>query len=94
MLFRLACERLRELRLARPGLTVIEQSLVGAAREAARRETAAWVAPLCTPRRCRALDGLLVVDSDLGAARATWLRCMSRWTSWCSSRSWARATGI
>lgn len=60
VLFRLACERLRELRLVRPGLTVIEQSQVGAAREAARRETAARVAPLCTPRRCRSLDGLLV----------------------------------
>ena len=37
----LACERRRELRVVRPGWTVIEQSLVGGAREAARRETAA-----------------------------------------------------
>jgi hypothetical protein len=47
---------------------------VGAAREAARRETAARVAGLCTPQRCRVLDGLLEVDPDLGVARATWLR--------------------
>jgi hypothetical protein len=72
VLFRLVCARLQELRLVRPGLTVIEQSLVGAAREAARRETAAPVAGLCTPQRCRALDGLLEVDP--GVARASWLR--------------------
>jgi hypothetical protein len=74
LLFRLVCERLHELRLVRPGLSVIEQSLVGAAREAARKETAAWVAHLATPERCRSLDGLLQVDPELGAARATWLR--------------------
>lgn len=74
VLFRLVCARLHELRLVRPGLTVIEQSLVGTAREAARRETAARVAGLCTPDRCRVLDGLLEVDPDLGVARASWLR--------------------
>ena len=74
VLFRLVCERLHELRLVRPGLSVIEQSLVGAAREAARKETAARVAHLATPGRCRSLDGLLQVDPELGAARATWLR--------------------
>ncbi len=74
VLFRLACERLHELRVVRPGLTVIEQSLVGAAREAARRETAARVVGLCTPVRCRLLDGLLRVDPDLGVARGSWLR--------------------
>src|SRR5260370_1307426 len=62
------------LRLVRPGLSVSEQSLVGAAREAAREETAARVAHLATPGRCRSLDGLLQVDPELGAARATWLR--------------------
>jgi TnpA family transposase len=74
VLFRLVCARLHELRLVRPGLTVIEQSLVGAAREAARRETAARVAGLCTSDRCRVLDGLLEVDPDLEVATATWLR--------------------
>jgi Domain of unknown function (DUF4158) len=38
VLFRLACERLHELRLVRPGLTVIEPSLVGAARPPSRAE--------------------------------------------------------
>jgi hypothetical protein len=70
VLFRLVCARLRELRLVRPGLTVIEQSLVGAAREVARRETAARVAGLCTPQRCRVPDGLLEVDPDLGVLGA------------------------
>jgi len=60
---------LYELRLVRPGLTVIEQSLVGAARETARR-----LAPLLTPERCRRLDGLLEVDADSATAEATWLR--------------------
>ena len=50
VLFRLVCERLLELRLVRPGLSVIEQSLVGAAREAAPKETAARVAHPGHPR--------------------------------------------
>jgi hypothetical protein len=74
VLFHLACARLYELRLVRPGLTVIEQSLVGAARETARRETARRVAPLLTPERCRRLDGLLEVGADGATAKATWLR--------------------
>ncbi len=32
------------------------------------------MASLCTPQRCRALDGLLAVDPEVGMARATWLR--------------------
>ena len=54
VLFHLACERMTQCRLVRPGLTVIEQSLVGGAREAARQETARRVAPWrsCS-RRCR-----------------------------------------
>ena len=74
VLFHLACARLYELRLVRPGLTVIEQSLVGAAREAARQEIARRVAPMLTPERCRRLDGLLEVGADGAPAKATWLR--------------------
>ena len=74
LLFHLACARLYELRLVRPGLTVIERSMVGAAREAARQETARRVAPLLTAERCDRLDGLLELDAEIGAARATWLR--------------------
>jgi hypothetical protein len=53
---------------------VIEQSLVGTAREAARQETARRVAPLLTAERRRQLDQVLVVDVEIGMARATWLR--------------------
>jgi len=74
LLFHLACARLYELRLVRPGLTVIERSMVGVAREAARQETARRVAPLLTAERCDRLDGLLELDAEIGAARATWLR--------------------
>jgi hypothetical protein len=73
-LFHLACQRLYELRLVRPGLTVIEQSLVGVAREDARRESARRVAPFLTDGRCALLDSVLAVDAKIGAARATWLR--------------------
>jgi hypothetical protein len=57
-----------------PELTVIQQSLVGAARETARRETTRRVAPLLTPERCRRLGGLLEVGADGATAKATWLR--------------------
>ena len=74
VLFHLVCERLYQLRLVRPGLTMIERFLVGAAHDAAREETARRVAPLLSAERRRQLDGLLEVDAKLGAARATWLR--------------------
>jgi hypothetical protein len=74
VLFQLACERLYQLRLVRPGLTTLEQPLVGAAREAARQEIARRVAPLLSVERRARLDGLLEVDTSLGVARATWLR--------------------
>jgi len=73
VLFHLACARLYELRLVRPGLTVMERFLVGAAREAARAETARLVAPVLKAVGAGVLDGLLEADPDLGAARATWL---------------------
>jgi hypothetical protein len=74
VLFQLACARLYEERLVRPGLTVMERFLVGAAREAARAETARRVAPVLKAVGVGVLDGLLEADPDLGAARATWLR--------------------
>jgi len=74
VLFHLACAQMYELGLVRPGLTVIERSLVGAAREAARRETARRVAPLLTAERRGSLDRLLEVDAEIGTAPATWLR--------------------
>lgn len=74
VLFHLACERLYQLRLTRPGLTVMEQSLVGMAREAARKEIARRLALQLSPERRLRLDALLEVDAGAGMARATWLR--------------------
>lgn len=73
VLFQLVCSQLYELKIERPGITAIKQNLVGAAREDARKETARRVQPLLTPQRRVALQLLLEVDPDLGAARATWL---------------------
>ncbi len=73
VLSQLACERLYQLRLVRPGLTSLEQPLVGAARAAARQEIARRVAPLLSVERRARLDGLLEVGTNLGVARATWL---------------------
>ena len=61
-LFRLACERLCELGLVRPGVTVVEKQLVGMAREAARQEVHRRLAPLLTTERRAVLNSLLVVD--------------------------------
>ncbi len=60
-----------------PELTVIEQPLVGAARETARRETARRVAPLLTPERCRWHDEMdkLVYLRDSGPRAGTRARC-------------------
>jgi TnpA family transposase len=74
VLSHMARERFYQLRLVRPGLTVIERSLVAAAHDDAREETARRVAPLLSAERRRQLDGLLEVDTGLGAARATWSR--------------------
>ena len=74
VLFQLVCSRLYEMKIERPGLTIIEQSLVGSAREVARKETARLVEPLLTPERRQTFDELLEVDPDFGIARATWLR--------------------
>ena len=67
-------KRLYQLRLTRPGLTVVEQSLVGIARKAARKEIARRLAPQLSSDRRLCLDALLEVDAEVGMARATWLR--------------------
>jgi hypothetical protein len=92
VLFQMACERLYQLRLVRPGLTVVERFLVATARDAAREEAARRVGPPLSAERRRQLDELLEVDPKLGSARATWLRHLPvqasrafstmRWTSW------------
>ena len=103
VLFRLVCERLHELRLVRPGLSVIEQSLVGAAREAARKETAARVAHLATPERCRSPGGSCRSALSWGRPGrpgcAGWRcrhrrqPCTTRWTRSFSCVAWVPGSG-
>jgi len=58
--------------LVRPGIVKILER-VAAARERAREETWARVAPLLTPQRQAELDELLAVDPVLGSTRLSWL---------------------
>jgi Domain of unknown function (DUF4158) len=72
LLFRQACEYLSSSRLVRPGIVKILER-VAAARERAREETWARVAPLLTLRRQAELDEMLAVDPVLGRTRLSWL---------------------
>jgi len=72
LLFRQACEYLSSSMLVRPGIVKILER-VAAARERAREETWARVAPLLTPQRQAELDELLAVDPVLGRTRLSWL---------------------
>jgi len=72
LLFRQACEYLSSSMLVRPGIVKILER-VATARERAREETWARVAPLLTPRRQAELDELLAVDPVLGRTRLSWL---------------------
>jgi hypothetical protein len=73
VLFRLACEKLYELGLVRPGVAAVEQQLIGVAREAARQEVQRRLGPLLTTERRAVLDSLLVVDDELGITPVRWL---------------------
>ena len=71
-LFRLACEYLISVQVIRPGpVTVLER--VAHAREQAQRETYDRLAHAFTEQRCAGLDGLLVVDPEIGTTRLRWL---------------------
>ncbi len=72
LLFRQACEYLSSSMLVRPGIVKILER-VATARERAREETWARVAPLLTLRRQAELDEMLAVDSVLGRTRLSWL---------------------
>ena len=72
LLFRQACEYLSSSRLVRPGVVSILER-VAAAREQARKETWARLAPMLTERRRAELDRMLAVDPVLGRTRLTWL---------------------
>jgi len=70
LLFRQACEY--SSRLVRPGVVKILER-VATARERAREETWARVAPLLSARRQAELDAILAVDWVLGRTRLSWL---------------------
>jgi len=72
LLFRQACEYLSSSQLVRPGIVKIMER-VAAARERAREETWARVAPLLGPQRQAGLDEMLTVDPVLGRTRLSWL---------------------
>ena len=72
LLFRQACEYLSSSMLVRPGIVKILER-VAAARERAREETWARVAPLLTLQRQAELGELLAVDPVLGRTRLSWL---------------------
>ncbi len=72
LLFRLACEYLASVRIIRPGVVSILER-VAAARDQARRETWARVEHLLGPKLRAELDGLLVVDPELGRTPLGWL---------------------
>lgn len=72
LLFRLACEYLISVRVIRPGpVSVLER--VAHARAEAQRETYDRLAGEFTQQRCAGLDGLLVVDPEIGMTRLRWL---------------------
>jgi hypothetical protein len=72
LLFRLACEYLISVHVVRPGpVTVLER--VAHALEEAQRETYDRLAHEFTEHRRTGLDGLLVVDPEIGMTRLRWL---------------------
>jgi len=72
LLFRLACEYLISVRVIRPGPVIVLER-VARARTEAQRETYDRLAHEFTERRCSGLDGLLVVDPEIGMTRLRWL---------------------
>jgi TnpA family transposase len=72
VLFRLACEFLRNQGLVRPGATTVERAVIGA-RTRAWDETHRRIAPQLVGLH-DVLDDLLVVDERLGITPLVWLR--------------------
>jgi len=73
LLLQLACEKLRQDKVLRPGLSRVER-LVITARNQARHETARRLAPLLTDRCKTQLDALLVPDEQFGRTHLAWLQ--------------------
>jgi hypothetical protein len=72
-LFQLACEKLKNDKIIRPGITVLEQ-MVTTARWQAHTETYNRLEPLLTVELKAYLDGLLVKDKSLNRSPLSWLR--------------------
>lgn len=72
LLFRLAAEYLISAKVIRPGPVVVVEH-VAHARAEAQRETYVRLATAFTDERCAALDGLLVIDPEVGMTRLRWL---------------------
>lgn len=73
LLLQLACERLRNLKLVRAGLTQLER-VVAAARRRAREETVRLLTPLLMPETKKLLDSLLIAEPPSGRTLLSWLR--------------------
>ena len=73
LLFENAAQHLRQQKIVRPGVTVLER-IVTAVREEAQTETYRRIAPLLTAELTAFLDGLLVVDEAIKGTRFDWLR--------------------
>ncbi len=73
LLFSMACQRLYADRIVRPGVTLIERTVV-TARVKAQEKTFLHLQPLLTRQRLKFLDNILEVDSDKGQTLLSWLR--------------------
>jgi len=73
VLFQMAAEHLRSLKLVRPGVSVVER-MVASARDQADNETHRRISPVLTEELTTSLDALLVPDEALKRTPLTWLR--------------------
>jgi hypothetical protein len=73
LLLHLACERLRQEQIVRPGITSLERFIV-AARTNARLETFRRLTPVLTPERKKLLDELLVPEESHRPSSLAWLQ--------------------
>ena len=72
LLLALLCERLQQVKIVRPGITVLER-MVASARNAAHQESMAQLSGLLTSERKALLDSLLESDLSSGKTPLFWL---------------------
>jgi TnpA family transposase len=73
LLFQLACQKLIDEKIVRPGVTRLER-MVATAREQAQSETFNHLSPLLTDERKKKLDHLLFFDKESKQSSLVWLR--------------------